>query len=134
LSFLFEQLYRCFLVQRYRHSLLYSLKISSPNLNCRPMVFFCRWSSILYFFSLLNRLNITMLSYWPIYKVCFVSFDAILKEVSLTLVPEATIGDYVLVHVGTAISTIDEEEAKKTFELLKQLDELNELENDETNI
>ena len=63
-----------------------------------------------------------------------VSFDGIIKEVSLTLVPEATIGDYVLVHVGAAISTIDEEEAKKTFELLKQLDELNELENDETNI
>ena len=61
-----------------------------------------------------------------------VSFDGIIKEVSLTLVPEATIGDYVLVHVGAAISTIDEEEAKKTFELLKQLDELNELENDET--
>jgi len=63
-----------------------------------------------------------------------VSFDGIIKEVSLTLVPEATIGDYVLVHVGAAISTIDEEEAKKTFELLKQLDELNELENDKTNI
>ena len=61
-----------------------------------------------------------------------VSFDGIIKEVSLTLVPEATIGDYVLVHVGAAISTINEEEAKKTFELLKQLDELNELENDET--
>ena len=59
-----------------------------------------------------------------------VSFDGIIKEVSLTLVPEATIGDYVLVHVGAAISTIDEEEAKKTFELLKQLDELHELEDD----
>lgn len=61
-----------------------------------------------------------------------VSFDGIIKEVSLTLVPEATIGDYVLVHVGAAISTIDEEEAKKTFELLKQLDELNELEDNNT--
>jgi len=62
-----------------------------------------------------------------------VSFDGIIKEVSLTLVPEATIGDYVLVHVGAAISTINEEEAKKTFDLLKQLDELNELDTDETN-
>ena len=35
-----------------------------------------------------------------------------------------------LVHVGAAISIIDEEEAKKTFELLRQLDELNELKND----
>ena len=60
-----------------------------------------------------------------------VSFDGIIKEVSLTLVPEASIGDYVLVHVGAAISTINEEEAKKTFELLKQLDELNELEDNE---
>jgi len=48
------------------------------------------------------------------------------------LVPEANIGDYVLVHVGAAISTIDEDEAKKTFELLKQLDELHELEDNES--
>jgi len=56
-----------------------------------------------------------------------VSFDGIIKEVSLTLVPEAKINDYVLVHVGAAISIIDEDEAKKTFDLLKQLDELHEL-------
>ena len=56
-----------------------------------------------------------------------VSFDGVIKEVSLTLVPEANVGDYVLVHVGAAISTIDEEEAKKTFEILKQLNELEEL-------
>ena len=63
-----------------------------------------------------------------VFRVGKVSFDGIFKEVSLTLVPEATVGDYVLVHVGAAISIIDEEEAKKTFELLRQLDELNELE------
>jgi len=56
-----------------------------------------------------------------------VSFDGVIKEVSLTLVPEANVNDYVLVHVGAAISTIDEEEAKKTFDLLKQLGELNDL-------
>lgn len=61
------------------------------------------------------------------FRVGKVSFDGILKEVSLTLVPEAKVGDYVMVHVGAAISTIDEEEAKKTFELLKQLNELHEL-------
>ena len=66
-----------------------------------------------------------------IFRTGKVSFDGILKEVSLTLVPEAQVGDYVLVHVGAAISTIDEEEAKKTFELLKQLDELHELEDGE---
>ncbi len=57
-----------------------------------------------------------------------VSFDGIIKEVSLTLVPEAEIGNYVLVHVGAAIAMIDEDEANKTFELLKQLGELNDLE------
>ena len=55
------------------------------------------------------------------------SFDGVVKEVSLTLVPEAVIGDYVMVHVGAAIGIVDEEEAQKTFELLKQLGELNEI-------
>lgn len=66
-----------------------------------------------------------------VFRVGKVSFDGVIKEVSLTLVPEAVIGDYVLVHVGAAISTIDEEEAKKTFDLLKQLDELHELDDNE---
>ena len=61
-----------------------------------------------------------------------VSFDGVIKDVSLALVPEATIGDYVLVHVGAAISTIDEEEAKKTFEILQQLGELNDLDSTDT--
>ena len=61
------------------------------------------------------------------FRVGRVSFDGVIKEVSLTLVPEANVNDYVLVHVGAAISIIDEEEAKKTFELLKQLGELNDL-------
>jgi hydrogenase expression/formation protein HypC len=66
-----------------------------------------------------------------IFRVGKVSFDGVIKEVSLTLVPEAKIGDYVMVHVGAAISTIDEDEALKTFEILKQLGELHELDNDE---
>ena len=56
-----------------------------------------------------------------------VSFDGVVKEVSLTLVPEAKVNDYVMVHVGAAISIVDEEEAKKTFDILKQLDELQDL-------
>lgn len=60
-----------------------------------------------------------------------VSFDGVVKEVSLTLVPEAKVGDYVMVHVGAAISVVDEEEAQKTFDLLKQLGELHELETPE---
>lgn len=67
-----------------------------------------------------------------VFRVGKVSFDGIIKEVSLTLVPEANIGDYVIVHVGAAISVIDEEEAKKTFDILMQLDELHELEDNDT--
>ncbi len=63
----------------------------------------------------------------PIFRIGKISFDGVIKEVNLALVPEANIGDYVLVHVGTAISVIDEEEARKTFEALKQLGELDEL-------
>ena len=46
------------------------------------------------------------------------------------MVPEAKVGDYVLVHVGAAISIVDEEEAKTTFELIKKMGELDELEPD----
>ena len=61
-----------------------------------------------------------------------VSFDGIIKEVSLALVPEAKVDDYVLVHVGAAISTIDQEEAARTFDLLKQMGELDELDPDKS--
>jgi hydrogenase expression/formation protein HypC len=60
-----------------------------------------------------------------------VSFGGIMKEVNLSMVPEAQVGDYVLVHVGVAISMIDEEEALKTFEYIKQIGELNELNPDD---
>ncbi len=56
-----------------------------------------------------------------------VSFDGVVKEVNLTLVPEARTGNYVMVHVGAAIAVVDEEEANKTFEILRQLGELDEL-------
>ena len=68
-----------------------------------------------------------------IFRVGNVSFDGVIKEVSLTLVPEAKIGDYVMVHVGAAISLIDEKEAKKTFDLLKQLGELHDLDDPQIN-
>ena len=57
-----------------------------------------------------------------------VSFGGIIKEVSLSLVPEAGVGDYVIVHVGVALSKVDEEEARQVFEYLRQMDELVELE------
>lgn len=51
-----------------------------------------------------------------------------MKEVNLSMVPEAGVGDYVLVHVGVAISVVDEAEARQTFEYLKQMGEVDELE------
>ncbi len=57
-----------------------------------------------------------------------VSFGGITKEVNLCMVPEAKVDDYVLVHVGVAISIVDEEEAKKVFSYLKDMGEVAELE------
>lgn len=57
-----------------------------------------------------------------------VSFGGIQKEVNLYMVPEAKVDDYVLVHVGVAISVVDEEEAKLTFKYLKDMGEVEELE------
>ena len=57
-----------------------------------------------------------------------VDFSGIVKDVNLTLVPEARVGDYVMVHVGIAISVVDEAEARRVFEYLRQMDELEELE------
>ena len=63
-----------------------------------------------------------------IFRVGKVSFGGIQKEVNLAMVPQAQIGDYVLVHVGVAISVVDEEEARTTFEYLKKMGEVEELE------
>ena len=52
-----------------------------------------------------------------------VEFGGILKEVCLAYTPEAQVGDYVLVHVGFAISRIDEAEAQETLDLLNELAE-----------
>jgi len=56
-----------------------------------------------------------------------VDFSGITKLVNLAYVPEAKVGDYVIVHVGFAISRVDEAEAVKVFGYLKEMDELNEL-------
>ena len=56
-----------------------------------------------------------------------VSFGGIVKEVCLAYTPEAAVGDYVVVHVGFAISQIDEAEAHKVFEFLQEMGELEEL-------
>ncbi len=59
-----------------------------------------------------------------IFRVAKVSFNGIVKQVNLSMVPEAKTGDYVLVHVGSAISIVDEVEAKKTMNILMQLEGL----------
>jgi hydrogenase expression/formation protein HypC len=55
-----------------------------------------------------------------------VEFGGIVRQVRLDFVPEANPGDYVLVHVGVAISKIDEAEAKRTYELLSEMNALDE--------
>ena len=57
-----------------------------------------------------------------------VQFGGITREASLDYVPETCVGDYVLVHVGFAISRVDEEEARRTYEALAEIDALGELE------
>jgi len=58
-----------------------------------------------------------------------VEMGGIVKEINLQLVPEAKENDYVLVHVGVAISIVDEAEAKSSLEFLQQMNELDELYN-----
>ncbi len=64
----------------------------------------------------------------PILRMGRVNFGGIVKQINLSYVPEARIGDYVIVHVGFSISIVDEDEANRTFEYLRQIDELSEIE------
>ncbi len=59
-----------------------------------------------------------------------VSFGGVVKDVNLAYVPEAGVGDYVIVHVGFAISKLDEEEAQQVFKYLEKMDELVEITNE----
>ena len=60
-----------------------------------------------------------------------VEFGGIVKEVCLAYVPETQVGDYVLVHVGFAISKIDEQEAREIFSYIEQIEQLSELQDTE---
>lgn len=60
-------------------------------------------------------------------RMASVQFGEIQRTTCLHLVPEAGVGSYVLVHVGVALSTIDEVEAGRVFELLKEMGQLGEL-------
>jgi len=52
-----------------------------------------------------------------------VRFGSVVREVTLNLVPEAQVGEYVIVHAGFAISVIDAEEAQSVFQLLQEMEE-----------
>jgi hydrogenase expression/formation protein HypC len=60
-----------------------------------------------------------------------VEFGGITREACLSYVPDARVGDYVLVHVGFAISKVDEEEAERTYRYLSEMDQLAELQDGE---
>lgn len=66
----------------------------------------------------------------PFLRIGRVNFGGIIKEASLAYVPDVRVGDYVIVHVGFALSKVDEEEAEKVFQYLSEMDGLEELERD----
>ena len=68
----------------------------------------------------------------PVLRSGRVDFAGIVKRVNLSYTPEAKPGDYVLVHVGFAISTVDEQEAGKVFSYLREIGDLAELEDGES--
>lgn len=64
----------------------------------------------------------------PLMRKARVSFGGVIKEISLAYTPEAAAGDYVMVHVGFAISKVDLREAERVFEYLKEINGLEEVE------
>jgi hydrogenase expression/formation protein HypC len=64
----------------------------------------------------------------PLTRMGKIDFSGVVKQACLAYVPEVQVGDYVIVHVGFALSKVDEDEAQKVFEYLKQMNELGELE------
>ncbi|HNQ74779.1 MAG TPA: HypC/HybG/HupF family hydrogenase formation chaperone [Verrucomicrobiota bacterium] len=66
----------------------------------------------------------------PLTRMGRVNFGGISKDVSLACVPEVQVGDYVIVHVGFALSKVDEHEAQQVFAYLRRMDELAELRED----
>ena len=66
----------------------------------------------------------------PLLRTGRVSFGGIVKEISLAYTPEANVGDYVIVHVGFALGTLDENEAGRVFEYLREMGDLKELQSE----
>jgi len=67
----------------------------------------------------------------PLLRSGRVDFAGIQKRVNLSYVPDAKVGEYVLVHVGFAISVVDEAEAAQVLEYLRQMGDLAELDEDD---
>jgi hydrogenase expression/formation protein HypC len=63
----------------------------------------------------------------PLTRTGRVNFGGVIKEACLAYVPDVAVGDYVIVHVGFALSKVDEDEAHKVFEYLRRMDELDAL-------
>lgn len=59
-------------------------------------------------------------------RIGTIQFGGVTRQAYLDFVPEAGVGDFVIVHVGFAISRVDEEEAKRTYDLLEKLGQLQE--------
>jgi len=66
----------------------------------------------------------------PMTRVGRVDFGGVVKDINLAYTPEARIGDYVLVHVGVALTVIDEAQALRTLDDLRRIAELDEAEAD----
>lgn len=63
----------------------------------------------------------------PLMRVGRIDFGGLVQQVNLAYVPEAQVDEYVLVHVGFAVSVIDEAEANRVFALLAEIDDLDAL-------
>ena len=57
----------------------------------------------------------------PLYRTAKVSFGGAVKEVSLAALPDVNVGEYVIVHAGLALSTLNEEEAQEVFDALEEM-------------
>jgi hydrogenase expression/formation protein HypC len=62
------------------------------------------------------------------------NFGGIVKQVCLDYTPDVEVGDYVLVHVGFALNKVDENEARRTYQLLEEMKQLGELETPEAQL
>lgn len=74
-----------------------------------------------------GKIKTIEMRYNGLVRMAKVQFGGITKEASLEMLPQAREGDYVLVHVGVAISLVDEVEAQKTFAYLQEIGELDDL-------